>query len=148
MVFVFVRVDPQNKRLILNVGCRSCDRRADGSEVFQLGGYKAPAKSVWLGFEKYPSCFHLQKLLLKSNKQTRLCVCIQFWKSKKCIWEMTGKKKSMGLQWDCCCRHVGLLWTAVANTCCGRGLSLAENLNFGGMRGVSGLLISTCLCPQ
>lgn len=48
--------------LFLLWAVKSCDRRADGTEVFLLGAYKAPAKSVWFGFEKYPSCFHLQKL--------------------------------------------------------------------------------------
>lgn len=95
--------------------------RADVIEVFQLEG--SPCY-ISLVLKNILHAFITETIFKKTNKQTKpnqKLSCIfgssaNFERVKNMFGKLvTGACKSMGLQWNCLCGHVGLLWTSVAN---------------------------------
>lgn len=99
--------------LVLDVGCKKKD---DGIEVFQLDGLQSLLNQS--GFEKCASCFHYRNYVLK--KQTTKVIIFSsnnnFEKVTNIFGEITHwQYKSMRLQRNFFCGHIGLLWNPVAN---------------------------------
>lgn len=97
--------------------CKSCGKSRCKLNWFSWMVLKPLLNQSGLFFKNILHAFITKTIFKKTNKLGCIFVSSTDFERVRNIFGklLTGKYKSMGLQWNCFCGQVGLLWTSVAN---------------------------------